>query len=70
MYPSNQTYSYRAQPHQIHFTYRRMHKYAGQTYCLPLELNLQLQSPTTPNTFHIENNAHICRADVPPANQT
>ena len=43
-----------------------MHIYLGQMY--PLLLTIDVWNTATPNKFHIEQNAHLLRADVPPSN--
>ena len=51
--------------HLISFTYSRMHIYQGPL----LQLTIDLCNTTTPNKCKISQNAHICRAYIPPCNQ-
>ena len=50
--------------HQIIFKHSRIHIYLGHMY--PFQLTIDVWNTTTWNMFHIQHNAHILRADVPP----
>ena len=54
---------------EYHYTKQVSH-IAECTYtqgrCTPLQLTIDLWNTTTPNKFHILQNAHIPMADVPP----
>ena len=43
-----------------------MQFYIGKKTDIPLQLTTDLWNTTTPNKFHIWENAHIPRADIPP----
>ena len=54
--------------HQVSLICWRMHMYLGLMY--PPLIEPSATGMTTPGQYHILQNAHIPRADVPPTNQT